>query len=39
MPSEPPDTGGRSSRRIPTVWIVLAALAGLAILVRITLPD
>jgi len=38
MPSEPPDTGGASPRRIRKVWIVLALLVGLAVLVRIALP-
>lgn len=38
MPTDPPDTGGASPRRIRKVWIVLAVLVGLAVLVRIALP-
>ena len=38
MPTEPPDTGGASSRRIRKVWIVLAVLVGLAIVGRVALP-
>jgi hypothetical protein len=38
MPTEPPDTGGASPRRIRKLWIVLAVLVGLAIVVRVALP-
>jgi len=38
MPTEPPDTGGASSRRLRKLWIVLASLVGLVVLVRIALP-
>ena len=38
MPTDPPDTGGSRSRRARTLWIVLAAPLGLAVLVRIALP-
>jgi len=38
MPTEPPDTGGGRSRRIRRVWIVPAALVGLAVLIRVALP-
>ena len=38
MPTDPHDTGGSRSRRVRRLWIVLAALLGLAVLVRISLP-
>ena len=38
MPTSPPDTGDASPRRFRKLWIVLAALLGLAVVVRVALP-